>query len=99
MTVFRDPLGRLVDDPEHSKEEEGLVIFGRSEAGRLLAVMHTARSEVLRITVYDILGYLASGMSEAEILENFPDLEPGDIRASLAVAADFERRLTAVPSL
>jgi uncharacterized protein (DUF433 family) len=53
----------------------------------------------VRITVYDILGYLASGMNEAEILENFPDLEPEDIRASLAVAADFERRLMAVPSL
>lgn len=53
----------------------------------------------LRITVYDILGYLASGMSEAELLEDFPDLEPQDIRASLAFAADFERRLMAVPSL
>lgn len=53
----------------------------------------------LRITVYDVLGYLASGMSEAEILEDFPDLEPDDIRASLAFAADFERRLMAVPSL
>jgi uncharacterized protein (DUF433 family) len=53
----------------------------------------------LRMTVYDILGYLASGMSEAEILEDFPDLEPQDIRASLAFAADFERSLMAVPSL
>ncbi len=53
----------------------------------------------LRITVYDILGYLTSGMSEAEILEDFPDLEPQDIRASRAFAADFERRLMAVPSL
>ena len=53
----------------------------------------------LRITVYDILGYLASGMSEAEILEDFPDLEPEDIRASLAFAADFERRLMVVPGL
>ena len=53
----------------------------------------------LRITVYDILGYLASGMSEAEILEDFPDLEPEDIRASLAFAADFEHRLMVVPGL
>ncbi len=53
----------------------------------------------LRITVYDILGYLASGMSEAEILEDFPDLEPADIRASLALAADFERRLIVTPGL
>jgi uncharacterized protein (DUF433 family) len=53
----------------------------------------------LRITVYDVLGYLASGMTEAEILQDFPDLEPEDIRASLAFAADFDRRLMAVPSL
>ena len=53
----------------------------------------------LRITVYDVLGYLAGGMTEAEILHDFPDLEPEDIRASLAFAADFDRRLMAVPSL
>lgn len=53
----------------------------------------------MRITVYDVLGYLASGMSEAEILEDFPYLEPEDIRASLAFAADLERKLMAVPSL
>lgn len=52
-----------------------------------------------RITVYDVLGYLASGMSEAEILEDFPDLSVEDLRASLAFAADFERKLMAVPSL
>jgi len=53
----------------------------------------------MRITVYDVLSYLASGMSEAEILADFPDLETEDIRASLAFAADFERRLMAVPDL
>lgn len=46
----------------------------------------------LRITVYDVLEYLASGMSEDEILADFPDLEREDIRASLAFAADRERR-------
>ena len=40
----------------------------------------------LRITVYDVLEYLASGMTEAEILEDFPDLEREDIRAALAFA-------------
>jgi uncharacterized protein (DUF433 family) len=40
----------------------------------------------LRITVYDVLGYLASGMTEAEILDDFPYLEAGAIRASLAFA-------------
>ena len=47
----------------------------------------------LRITVYDVLDYLASGMSEDEILVDFPDLERDDIRAALAFAADRERRL------
>ncbi|MDE2979925.1 MAG: DUF433 domain-containing protein [Gemmatimonadota bacterium] len=45
----------------------------------------------LRITVYDVLEYLASGMTEEEILADFPDLEPEDIRAVLAFAAARER--------
>lgn len=52
----------------------------------------------LRITVYEVLDYLASGMSEAEILADFPDLTPEDLRASIAFAADRERRLTIVPA-
>ena len=52
----------------------------------------------LRITVYDVLEYLASGMSEAEILTDFPDLTSDDIRACLAFAADRERRLLSVPA-
>lgn len=52
----------------------------------------------LRITVYDVLEYLASGMSEAEILTDFPDLTPEDIRACLAFAADRERKLISLPS-
>jgi uncharacterized protein (DUF433 family) len=51
----------------------------------------------LRITVYDILEYLASGMSETEILQDFPDLTPEDIRACLAFAADRERKLVSIP--
>ena len=47
----------------------------------------------LRITVYDVLDYLASDMTEAEILEDFPDLTHEDIRACLAFAADRERKL------
>jgi len=49
----------------------------------------------LRITVYDVLDYLAGGMSEDEILADHPDLERDDIRAALAFAADRERRLIA----
>ena len=46
-----------------------------------------------RITVYDVLGYLAGGTSEAELLDDFPELELADVRACLAFAADSERRL------
>jgi uncharacterized protein (DUF433 family) len=53
----------------------------------------------MQITVYDVLSYLASGMFQEEILTDFPDLEAEDTRASLAFAADFERRFVAEPSL
>jgi uncharacterized protein (DUF433 family) len=46
-----------------------------------------------RIAVYDVLDYLASGMSEAAIIAEFPELTVEDIRACLAFAADRERRL------
>jgi len=42
----------------------------------------------MRITVYDVLEYLASGMSEAEIIDDFPNLTQEDIKACLAFAAD-----------
>lgn len=44
----------------------------------------------LRIAVSDVLGHLASGMSEDDILQDFPDLERDDIRACLAFAAAWE---------
>ena len=50
----------------------------------------------LRITVYDVLDYLAAGMSQEEILSDFPDLTENDIRACLAFAADTERRFEIV---
>jgi uncharacterized protein (DUF433 family) len=46
----------------------------------------------LRITVYDVLGYLAAGMSIEEIVKDFPELEREDILAALAFAADREHR-------
>jgi uncharacterized protein (DUF433 family) len=46
----------------------------------------------LRITVYDVLEYLAAGMTESDILADFPDLTETDIRACLAFAADRERK-------
>lgn len=48
----------------------------------------------IRITVYDVLSYLASGMTEAEILSDFPDLTHEDIIACLSYAADRERKTT-----
>lgn len=50
----------------------------------------------MRITVYDVLGWLASGMSHAEIIDDFPELTEQDISACLEFAADREHRLTAV---
>ena len=47
-----------------------------------------------RITVYDILEYLASGMSEKQVMSEFPELKKEDIRAALLFAADRERKLT-----
>jgi len=50
----------------------------------------------MRITVYDVLEYLASGMTQQEVLEDFPYLTEEDIRACLAYAADREKRLMVV---
>ncbi len=47
----------------------------------------------LRVTVYDVLDYLAAGMTHAQILDEFPYLREEDIRACLAYAADRERCL------
>ncbi|MFA6543074.1 MAG: DUF433 domain-containing protein [Limisphaerales bacterium] len=46
----------------------------------------------MRITVADVLGWLASGMSHAEIIADFPELNEADIRACLAYAADREHK-------
>jgi uncharacterized protein (DUF433 family) len=46
-----------------------------------------------RMTVYDVLEYLATGMTQEEILEDFPDLTREDILACLAFAADREKRM------
>ena len=47
-----------------------------------------------RIAVYDVLEYLAGGMTELQILADFPDLKAEDVRACLAFAAARERRLS-----
>jgi uncharacterized protein (DUF433 family) len=52
----------------------------------------------MRITVQDVLEYLASGMTEDEILRDFSELTREDIKACLAFAADRERRLFVAPA-
>ena len=52
----------------------------------------------LRMTVTDVLEYLAGGMKPEEIVDEFPDLTLEDIRACLAFAADRERRLAILPA-
>lgn len=50
----------------------------------------------MRITVYDVLGWLASGMSEDAILLDYPELTRDDIKACLAFAADRERQTVSI---
>ena len=47
----------------------------------------------MRITVYDVLSYLAAGMTVAEVLDDFPYLTPEDIQACFAYAAERERSM------
>ncbi len=47
----------------------------------------------MRISVYDVLGWLAAGMTNEQIIEEFPELTLEDIRASLAYAADRDSHL------
>jgi len=51
-----------------------------------------------RITVGDVLGYLAGGMSEEQLLKEFTQLSPEDIRACFAYAAERERRTQGIPA-
>ena len=49
VTVFRDPLGITIYDPEHSEEEDRHITIGASAGGRLLMVAHTDRRDRVRI--------------------------------------------------
>jgi uncharacterized protein (DUF433 family) len=53
----------------------------------------------MRITVGDVLGWLAAGMSEGEIIDDFPELTREDIRAALAFAADRERHTVSLAGM
>ncbi len=52
----------------------------------------------MRITVYDILGWLAAGMTSEEIIDDFPELNANDIKASLLYAADRESNIYHIAS-
>ena len=49
LTVFADPLARIVDDPRHSEDEQRYVLLGSSDYNRLLVVMYTERGEAIRL--------------------------------------------------
>ena len=51
-----------------------------------------------RVSVGDVLSYLASGMSEQQVLADFPQLNSEDVRACLAFAAERERRVVCIPA-
>lgn len=65
---------------------KGIITFEPGKRGRKPCIRN------MRITVYDILDYLASGMTQDEILKDFPELTKKDILACLSYAADRERK-------
>ena len=53
----------------------------------------------LRITVYDVLSWLADGMAKAEIIDDYPELTDSDIQACLRFAAEREHNLSSIKSV
>ena len=49
VTVFGDPLGRVIEDPHHSQSEERLMLLGHPVRRRLLVVMFTERGDAIRL--------------------------------------------------
>ena len=81
--------------------EDRLIINSSMDYAKIITIESGKRSgkpciRGMRITVSDVLSYLASGMSEQEIQGDFPELTKDDIRACLAFAADREAHLMAV---
>jgi uncharacterized protein (DUF433 family) len=73
-----------------SRADDGFVAIEWRERIRLVEGVRSGQPIIrgLRITVKDVLGFLASGMTVAEILHDFPELEEADIQAALAYAAE-----------
>lgn len=99
LEIRNQPLEARVQKPEIKFEQPPiLVILQPMNYLNRISINPNKRSgkpciRNLRITVSDILSYLASGMSTSEILADFPELEPEDIQAALAFAAERENRL------
>jgi uncharacterized protein (DUF433 family) len=66
---------------------QGIVTIDPGKRGGRPSIRH------MRITVGDVLGWLAAGMSHQQIMDDFPELTEADILACLAYAADRERRV------
>lgn len=88
--------------PSLSCKIKGFVIIRPMDYSKIITIEPGKRSgqpciRGMRITVTDILEYLARGMTEEEILTDFPDLTAEDIKATLAFAAGRERKLATLP--
>ncbi|MFM2431684.1 MAG: hypothetical protein RLZZ511_2897 [Cyanobacteriota bacterium] len=87
-----------------AKLKESLYGGGNMGYQEIITVESGKRSEKpcirgMRITVYDVLSYLASGMTHVEILEDFPYLTEQDILACLSYAADREQKMLTIAAL
>jgi uncharacterized protein (DUF433 family) len=71
------------------QDYRGIITLESGKRGGKPCIRH------MRITVYDILGWLAAGMTSEQILADYPELTQQDIQASLAFAADREHHLVA----
>ena len=85
-----------------SPETVGYAIIRRMDYQKIITIEPDKRSgkpciRGTRMTVTDVLEYLAGGMTQEELLAEFPDLTAEDIRACLAFAADRERKLATLP--
>jgi len=79
-----------------------VVLFVKMDYTKIITIEPDKRSgkpciRGTRMTVSDVLEYLAGGMTPEEIVAEFPDLTIEDIRACLAFAADRERKLATLP--
>ena len=80
-------MGNVMDDVMDVMDYQRIITLEPGKRGGRPCIRH------LRITVADVLGWLAIGLSHEQILADFPELTESDIRVCLAYAADRERRV------